>query len=108
MIISRSLLSLDANTDRLPEVTAYGETADGLALELRADPAGVLDLPGLPKVLIAVHVGHSAKISCRRAGPFWTPANSASSSKRCSVILDNTTVSIRIACTSPVAAAKLD
>ena len=63
MTLSRSLLSFDLNTDRLPQVTAYGETADGLALELRSDPAGVLDVPGLPNVLVAVHVGHSANIS---------------------------------------------
>jgi AraC family transcriptional regulator len=72
MTISQSLLSLDANTERLPQVTAYGETPDGLALELRADPAGVLDLPGLPNVLVAVHVGRSAKISCRRGGVNYT------------------------------------
>jgi AraC family transcriptional regulator len=68
MTTSRSLLSLDANTDRLSQVTAYGETADGLTLELRSDPAGALDVPGLPNVLVAVHVGHSAKISCRSGG----------------------------------------
>ena len=72
MTISRSLLSLDANTDRSPQVTAYGETADGLALEFRSDPVGVLEVPGLPNVLVAVHVGHSAKISCRRGGVNYT------------------------------------
>jgi AraC family transcriptional regulator len=35
-------------------------------VQLRSDPAGVLDLPGLPSVLVAIHVGATARISCRR------------------------------------------
>jgi AraC family transcriptional regulator len=64
---SRSPLNVVANT-RLPRIIAYGETADGLALQLRSDPAGVLEVPELQSVLVAIHVGAAAKISCRRGG----------------------------------------
>ncbi len=53
---------------RLPRITPFGETADGLMLQLRSDPAGVLDVPELQSVLVAIHVGPAAKISCRRGG----------------------------------------
>jgi AraC family transcriptional regulator len=56
-----------ANTG-LPSIFGYGETSDGLALQLRSDPAGVLNVPELQRVLIAIHVGAAAKISCRRGG----------------------------------------
>lgn len=57
---------------RLPQITAFGETADGLALQLRSDPAGVLEVPGLQRVLVAIHVGAAAKVSCRRGGESHT------------------------------------
>ena len=53
---------------RLPRIFAYGQTADGLALQLRSDPVGVLEVPELQNVLLAIHVGAAAKISCRRGG----------------------------------------
>ena len=56
-----------ANTG-LPRIFAYGETADGLALQLRSDPAGVLEVPEMQRVLVAIHVGAAARISCRRGG----------------------------------------
>jgi AraC family transcriptional regulator len=37
-------------------------------LQLRSDHAGVLDVPELQRVLIAIHVGAAAKVSCRRGG----------------------------------------
>jgi AraC family transcriptional regulator len=52
----------------LPRIFAHGETVDGLALQLRSDPAGVLDVPELQRAVIAIHVGAAAKISCRRGG----------------------------------------
>src|SRR5260370_28371444 len=64
---SRSFRNVAANTG-LPSILAYGETADGLALQLRSDPAGVLDVPELQSVLVAIHVGAAAKVSCRRGG----------------------------------------
>jgi AraC family transcriptional regulator len=52
----------------LPRIFPYGQTPDGLALQLRSDPAGVLDVPELQSVLVAIHVGAAAKVSCRRGG----------------------------------------
>jgi AraC family transcriptional regulator len=52
----------------LPRILAYGGTHDGLALQLRSDPAGVLEVPELQSVLVAIHVGGAAKVSCRRGG----------------------------------------
>ena len=51
-----------------PQVLEYGRNAEGLALLLRSDPAGVLEVPGVPNLLVAIHVGCSSKISCRRGG----------------------------------------
>ena len=65
MSSSRSSLNVVTNP-RVPRITAYGETADGLVLQLRSDPAGVLEVPQLQSVLVAIHVGAAAKISCRR------------------------------------------
>src|SRR5271170_7271818 len=67
----RSSLNVAANTG-LPQVFAYGETARGLALQLRSDPAGVLEVPELQRVLVAIHVGAAAKVSCRRGGESHT------------------------------------
>ncbi len=69
---SRSSLSVAANTKQLPQVLAFGETAQGLALQLRSDPAGVLEVPELQSVLVAIHVGAAAKISCCRGGESHT------------------------------------
>jgi AraC family transcriptional regulator len=65
---SRSSLNLEAKTKGLPQVLAYGRTTDGLALQLRSDPAGVLEVPELQQVLVSIHVGQAAKVSCRRGG----------------------------------------
>jgi AraC family transcriptional regulator len=56
------------NRELLPHVLEYGKTAGGLALLLRSDPAGVLEVPELPDLLVAIHVGRSSKIYCRRGG----------------------------------------
>jgi AraC family transcriptional regulator len=68
---SRSSRNVAANAG-LPSIFAYGATADGLALQLRSDPAGVLDVPELQNVLVAIHVGAAARISCRRGGESHT------------------------------------
>ncbi|HMH11535.1 MAG TPA: AraC family transcriptional regulator [Edaphobacter sp.] len=65
---TNSSLNLEAKTKGLPQVLAYGRTSDGLALQLRSDPAGVLEVPELQQVLVSIHVGQAAKISCRRGG----------------------------------------
>lgn len=54
--------------ESLPQVLEYGKTVGGLTLLLRSDPAGVLEVPGLPNLLVAIHVGRSSKIYCRRGG----------------------------------------
>ena len=50
----------------------HQQTADGLAMQLRSDPAGVLDVPELQRALVAIHVGAAARISCRRGGESHT------------------------------------
>jgi AraC family transcriptional regulator len=42
--------------------------APGVGLEFRWDPRGVLSMPGLNDVLIAIHLGPAAKLGCRRDG----------------------------------------
>lgn len=44
------------------------ETTEEVSLELRWDPKGPLDLPGFEEVLLAIHVGPAAKLTCRRGG----------------------------------------
>src|SRR5258708_28417222 len=68
MSAARSSPSGGADTKRLPQVFDYGRTVDGLALQLRSDPAGVLEVPELPSVLVAIHVGSASEISCQRGG----------------------------------------
>src|SRR5579859_1394674 len=51
---------------REPKVIAFGATAEGMAVQLRSDPAGVLEVPALSMTLIAIHVGTASRISCRR------------------------------------------
>jgi len=51
-----------------PEILAHARTAQGVAFQLRRDPMGVLDVPGLENVLISIHVGAPAKLACRRDG----------------------------------------
>src|ERR1700731_23049 len=68
---SRSSPNVAANTG-LPRIFPYGQTADGLALQPRSDPAGILDVPELQSVLVAIHVGAAARITCRRGGESHT------------------------------------
>jgi AraC family transcriptional regulator len=68
MSTSRSSLSAVANSKQVAQVLPFGETAQGIALQLRSDPTGILEVPELPSLLVAIHVGSAAKISCRRGG----------------------------------------
>lgn len=43
-------------------------TAPGVGLQFRWDPRGVLNMPALNDVLIAIHLGPAAKLGCRRDG----------------------------------------
>jgi AraC family transcriptional regulator len=53
---------------RLPKLLNQARTTEGIILELRRDPRGALDLPGVDNVLIGIHVGAPAKLACRRGG----------------------------------------
>jgi AraC family transcriptional regulator len=55
----------------LPRVLRRAKTTDGVSLELRWDPKGPLDLPGFEDVLLAIHVGPAAKLTCRRGGRYY-------------------------------------
>jgi AraC family transcriptional regulator len=68
MTLPRSSSNLEMKMKELPQILAYGRTVDGLALQLRSDPAGVLEVPELQQVLVSIHVGQAAKISCHRGG----------------------------------------
>lgn len=46
----------------------HRRTGSGFGVQLRSDSPGVLDMPGLDLALVSVHVGHAARMSCRRAG----------------------------------------
>ena len=58
--------------DRLPEIVASARTADGVAFQLRKDPLGVLEVPEQANVLVAIHHGAPARLSCRRDGRQFT------------------------------------
>jgi AraC family transcriptional regulator len=51
-----------------PEILAHVRTTDGLAFQLRRDPAGVLEVPPLQNLLLSVHMGAPSRIACRRGG----------------------------------------
>jgi len=55
-----------------PKITPFGVAEDGVMVLLRSDPAGMLDAPEFESVLLAIHVGAVARITCRRAGQVHT------------------------------------
>ncbi len=67
MRLSKSSSNVAA-APRVPLITAFGATAEGLMLQLRSDPVGILEVPELQSILVAIHVGRAAKVSCRRGG----------------------------------------
>jgi AraC family transcriptional regulator len=54
--------------NNVPKVLAQGTTPEGVALEFRWDPLGVMDVPELEDVLVGVHFGAAAKCTCQRQG----------------------------------------
>lgn len=52
----------------VPEIFAQAETAHGVVFQLRQDAIGSLNLPGIEKTILCVHVGPAALLSCRRDG----------------------------------------
>src|SRR5260370_35415539 len=55
-----------------PLILAHARTEDGIAYQLRRDPIGVLDVPGLENTLLSIHIGAPSKISCLRDGRNFT------------------------------------
>jgi AraC family transcriptional regulator len=51
-----------------PTILQQAGTADGVAFAVRHDAPGMLNAPGGDSVLIAIHIGAPAKLSCRRDG----------------------------------------
>jgi AraC family transcriptional regulator len=56
-------LPLDA-----PQIFAQTATSHGVVFQYRLDAIGTLDLPGIEKTLLCIHVGPAARLSCRRDG----------------------------------------
>src|SRR5215472_15213998 len=55
-----------------PKILAHSRTLEGIAFQLRQDPCGVLNVPGVENVLVSIHLGTPARISCRRDGQRFT------------------------------------
>ena len=55
-------------TQAEPEILAHGGTARGVRFQLRRDPAGTLEVPGLENLLLSIHIGPAATLACRRDG----------------------------------------
>ncbi len=51
-----------------PGLLQSARTAQGIACERRWDAPGVLEMPGRKEVLVAIHIGPAAKLTCRRGG----------------------------------------
>ncbi len=51
-----------------PEILAHARTSSGIAFQVRRDARGLLDVPGFDNVLVSIHLGAPAQISCRRGG----------------------------------------
>src|SRR5262249_62425804 len=51
-----------------PTILCQATTANGVALQVRHDVRGVLEVPGFDRTLIALHIGAPTKLSCRRDG----------------------------------------
>jgi AraC family transcriptional regulator len=54
------------------EILAHARTTEGIAFQLRRDPRGVLNVQGLENVLISIHLGLPARMSCWRDGRRFT------------------------------------
>lgn len=52
----------------IPQIFSQAETSHGVVFQLRQDAIGFLDLPGIEKTILCVHVGPAARLFCRRDG----------------------------------------
>jgi AraC family transcriptional regulator len=55
----------------IPQILAHQISAQGIAFQLRKDPRSVLEVPGRDNSVIAIHIGPSSKIACRRGGRWF-------------------------------------
>src|SRR5438874_5068134 len=55
-----------------PRFFRQDKTTEGISVQLRWDPKGPLDLPGFDEVLLAIHIGAAAKLTCRRGGRYFS------------------------------------
>jgi AraC family transcriptional regulator len=55
----------------LPEIMFQTRTSQGIGVQLRRDPAGVLKVPALDPVIVGIHLGAPTRLECRRAGRFF-------------------------------------
>jgi AraC family transcriptional regulator len=56
----------------LPRIFRQDKTTEGISLQLRWDPKGLLHLPGFEEVLLAIHIGPAAQLTCRRGGRYYS------------------------------------
>jgi AraC family transcriptional regulator len=56
----------------LPKVVEYASVVEGVALGLRWDPKGTLELSGFEDALVCIHVGPAAGLVCRRGGRVYS------------------------------------
>jgi AraC family transcriptional regulator len=57
--------------DPSPQILAHRVSTQGIGFQLRKDPRSVLEVPGRDNSVIAIHVGPSARIVCRRGGRWF-------------------------------------
>lgn len=55
-------------SDALPEIILQARTAQGIVVQLRRDPMGVLEVPALDPVIVGIHLGAPARLECCRGG----------------------------------------
>ena len=55
-----------------PLILSQGASKQGVVFQLRRDPPGTLDMPGLENALVAIHVGPAARVACRRDGKWFS------------------------------------
>ena len=53
---------------KLPEILEQTRTTEGVSLEFCKEPKGILEVPGQENVVVGVHVGTPAKLTCLRDG----------------------------------------
>jgi hypothetical protein len=60
------------HAQHVAEIIASARRPHGLAFQVRRDPPGVLDVPGLENTLLSVHRGGPTRVDCYRAGKHFS------------------------------------